>query len=83
MAFQKEIGEKLGYRNLMSLCHEKRLYVKDISKAERAKHDSVLALHAVTSFICWVRYFVAWLILIVVVVIVGLKDMHGITATAK
>ena len=31
-AEQREIGEKMGYPNLLSLCLDKRLYVKEISK---------------------------------------------------
>lgn len=36
---QKEAAELMGYKDMASLCHERRLYVKEISKAERAKHD--------------------------------------------
>merc|ERR1719193_2961001 len=39
---QRAIAEKMGYGDLLGLCHEKRLYVKDICKAERLKHTSVL-----------------------------------------
>lgn len=41
-AEQREIGAKLGMPNLLALCHDKRLYVKDISKIERTKHDSAI-----------------------------------------
>lgn len=36
---QKEAAELMGYKDMASLCHERRLYVKEISKPERAKHD--------------------------------------------
>jgi len=39
---QKEIGKKMGLPNLPSLCLDKRLYVKEISKAERIKHDAIV-----------------------------------------
>jgi len=36
---QKEALEQMGYKDMSSLCHERRLYVKEISKLERVKHD--------------------------------------------
>jgi len=36
---QREAAEEMGYKDMTSLCHERRLYVKEISKAERTKHD--------------------------------------------
>merc|ERR1719361_2307951 len=34
----------MGYKDMSSLCHERRLYVKEISKLERVKHDKYNAL---------------------------------------
>jgi len=44
---QREIAEKMGYSNMPSLCHERRLYVKEISKAEKSKHDCFVNQYAV------------------------------------
>merc|ERR1719397_2119951 len=51
---QKEALEQMGYKDMSryssngalmsSLCHERRLYVKEISKLERVKHDKYNAL---------------------------------------
>merc|ERR1719150_3022985 len=41
---QKEALEQMGYKDMASLCHERRLYVKKISKLERIKHDKFNAL---------------------------------------
>merc|ERR1719382_2132421 len=41
---QKEALEQMGYKDMASLCHERRLYVKEISKLERIKHDKYNAL---------------------------------------
>merc|ERR1719495_2935566 len=41
---QKEALEQMGYKDMASLCHERRLYVKEISKLERIKHDKFNAL---------------------------------------
>lgn len=42
---QKQIAESLGYGSA-NLCLDKRLYLKEISKAERLKHDSWLNVAA-------------------------------------
>merc|ERR1719397_2390051 len=41
---QKEALEQMGSKDMASLCHERRLYVKEISKLERMKHDKYNAL---------------------------------------
>lgn len=42
---QRQLAESLGYGNT-NLCLDKRLYLKEISKAERAKHDLWLSTAA-------------------------------------
>jgi len=44
---QREIAEKMGYPNIPILCHERRLYVKEISKAEKSKHDCFVQQYSV------------------------------------
>jgi len=39
---QADIAEKMGYGNITNLCFDRRLYIKEISKAERSKQDSYL-----------------------------------------
>jgi len=39
---QRELAAKLGYDNLTHLCQERKLYVKNISKVERLKRDTLL-----------------------------------------
>eukprot|EP00092_Neocalanus_flemingeri_P038130 GFUD01041502.1.p1 GENE.GFUD01041502.1~~GFUD01041502.1.p1 ORF type:complete len:823 (+),score=239.66 GFUD01041502.1:63-2531(+) len=39
---QMEIAEKMGYGNITNLCFDRRLYIKEISKAERSKQESYL-----------------------------------------
>lgn len=41
-AQQREFASRLGYDNLVNFCQDRRLYVKEISKAERTKHDEVV-----------------------------------------
>jgi len=41
-AQQREFASQLGYDNLVNFCQDRRLYVKEISKAERTKHDDVV-----------------------------------------
>jgi len=43
---QADIAEKMGYGNITNLCFDRRLYIKDISKAERSKQDSYLQVAA-------------------------------------
>ena len=42
MKDQADIAEKMGYGNITNLCFDRRLYIKEISKAERSKQDSYL-----------------------------------------
>jgi len=46
---QKEIASKMGYKDMTMLCHERRLYVKEISKAEKIKHDTFIGEFMSTS----------------------------------
>jgi len=39
---QQVIAEKMGYGNITNLCFDRRLYIKDISKAEKSKQESYL-----------------------------------------
>merc|ERR1719397_771572 len=39
---QKDIAEKMGYENISSLCFDRRLYIKEISKAEKVKQEVIL-----------------------------------------
>jgi len=41
---QAEIAEKMGYGNISNLCFDRRLYVKEISKAEKLKQETFLQL---------------------------------------
>ena len=43
---QADIAEKMGYGNITNLCFDRRLYIKEISKAERSKQDSYLQVAA-------------------------------------
>merc|ERR550519_665223 len=43
---QADIAEKMGYGNITNLCFDRRLYIKEISKAERSKQDSWLSVAA-------------------------------------
>jgi len=43
---QAEIAEKMGYGNITNLCFDRRLYIKEISKAERSKQESYLQVAA-------------------------------------
>jgi len=43
---QAEIAEKMGYGNITNLCFDRRLYIKEISKAERSKQESFLQVAA-------------------------------------
>jgi len=43
---QVEIAEKMGYGNISNLCFDRRLYIKEISKAERSKQESYLQIAA-------------------------------------
>ena len=36
---QIEIAAKMGYSNISQLCFDRRLYIKELSKAERNKHE--------------------------------------------
>jgi len=36
---QTEIAAKMGYANITQLCFDRRLYIKELSKAERNKHE--------------------------------------------
>ena len=36
---QTEIAGKMGYSNITQLCYDRRLYIKEISKAEKTKHE--------------------------------------------
>ena len=46
MKDQADIAEKMGYGNITNLCFDRRLYIKEISKAERSKQDSYLQVAA-------------------------------------
>lgn len=43
---QVDIAEKMGYGNISNLCFDRRLYIKEISKAERSKQESYLQVAA-------------------------------------
>jgi hypothetical protein len=43
---QVDIAEKMGYGNITNLCFDRRLYIKEISKAEKSKQESYLAVAA-------------------------------------
>jgi len=43
---QMDIAEKMGYGNITNLCFDRRLYIKEISKAEKSKQESYLAVAA-------------------------------------
>merc|ERR1719228_1082751 len=49
MSTQRDIAAKIGLGDTTSLCLDKRLYVKELSKAERLKQDSWLAAAAGSS----------------------------------
>jgi len=36
---QTEIAAKMGYSNITQLCFDRRLYIKELSKVERTKHE--------------------------------------------
>ena len=46
MKDQVDIAEKMGYNNISNLCFDRRLYIKEISKAERSKQESFLQVAA-------------------------------------
>jgi len=48
MSEQKDIAEKMGYDNITNLCFDRRLYLKDISKAEKIKHETYEASYSET-----------------------------------
>merc|ERR1719213_30801 len=37
---QTEVAAKMGYSNITQLCFDRRLYIKEISKAEKNKHET-------------------------------------------
>ena len=39
---QTEVAAKMGYNNITQLCFDRRLYIKEISKAEKNKHELFL-----------------------------------------
>jgi len=43
---QAEIADKMGYGNISNLCFDRRLYIKEISKAEKSKQESYLQVAA-------------------------------------
>ena len=36
---QTEIAAKMGYSNITQLCFDRRLYIKELSKVEKTKHE--------------------------------------------
>ena len=39
---QTEVAAKMGYSNITQLCFDRRLYIKEISKAEKNKQEMFL-----------------------------------------